>query len=541
MTLPDPLASRAVLVGTSKYDHQSDLPAVENNLSKLAELFTDKQFCGLLDQNCIVVSNPKTGPELIDPIADAAEEATDMLIVYFAGHGMPHSTGHELCLGLVGSKSGRMYQWVSYSDIQTEIRESRARRKLVILDCCYSGRATAGIMGDEDLTGQIANSANLPGVYLMASTASNKTSQSGDIFTAFTGELIALIQNGMPKCGDLLSVDDLFAGTIEALFGKGLPLPQKREKDHGAGFHLFRNVIVDTGSSIRYGNVPGVAARTLYDSRMALHRAGVHRPLQAGICGTADKGGAESIVVSGGYKDDKDYGNTIIYTGHGGRDPNTGAQVKDQSPEDTGNAALIKSMTTGMPVRVIRGSGGNPYFSPSSGYSYDGLFRVTDYSMHPSKDGPQVILFRLEYFGDVNTVDTSGDGGSDRMLGEFERLSSGVYAKRSRAEEIKRIYDYACQVCGTTLEIPGRLRVASVVYIRGLEPPHRGGDSFNNMLCLCSNHRDLFHFGAIVISDEHIVLDQVDGEEVGKLTVRHEIDIANIRYHRARHQFFDGD
>lgn len=31
--------------------------------------------------------------------------------------------------------------------------------------------------------------------------------------------------------------------------------------------------------------------------------------------------GADSIVVSGGYPDDADYGDEIIYTGHGGRDP----------------------------------------------------------------------------------------------------------------------------------------------------------------------------------------------------------------------------
>jgi hypothetical protein len=36
--------------------------------------------------------------------------------------------------------------------------------------------------------------------------------------------------------------------------------------------------------------------------------------------------GAESIVVSGGYEDDEDHGDTIIYTGHGGNDPQTGVR-----------------------------------------------------------------------------------------------------------------------------------------------------------------------------------------------------------------------
>lgn len=64
------------------------------------------------------------------------------------------------------------------------------------------------------------------------------------------------------------------------------------------------------------GEIPGVAAGQPYNSRRLAHEAGVHRPLQAGICGTKATG-AESIVVSGGYKDDEDYGDVIIYTGHG--------------------------------------------------------------------------------------------------------------------------------------------------------------------------------------------------------------------------------
>ena len=37
-----------------------------------------------------------------------------------------------------------------------------------------------------------------------------------------------------------------------------------------------------------------------------------------------------SIVLSGDYVDDEDMGDVIIYTGEGGRDPNTGRQVADQ-------------------------------------------------------------------------------------------------------------------------------------------------------------------------------------------------------------------
>ena len=46
---------------------------------------------------------------------------------------------------------------------------------------------------------------------------------------------------------------------------------------------------------------------------------GLHRGLMRGI---APHG--SSIVLSGGYVDDEDLGDVIIYTGEGGRDRNTG-------------------------------------------------------------------------------------------------------------------------------------------------------------------------------------------------------------------------
>jgi hypothetical protein len=67
-----------------------------------------------------------------------------------------------------------------------------------------------------------------------------------------------------------------------------------------------------------------------FSSRRELFDADVHRALQAGIVG-AGATGAESIVLSGGYTDDEDYGNVVIYTGHGGRDPDSGRQIADQT------------------------------------------------------------------------------------------------------------------------------------------------------------------------------------------------------------------
>src|SRR4051812_43019893 len=90
-----------------------------------------------------------------------------------------------------------------------------------------------------------------------------------------------------------------------------------------------------------FGDVPGIAEGATFADRRTLADARVHRPLQAGIAGAQDEG-AESIVLSGGYEDDRDDGDVILYTGHGGRDATTGRQVADQELR-LGNLALARS------------------------------------------------------------------------------------------------------------------------------------------------------------------------------------------------------
>ena len=102
-----------------------------------------------------------------------------------------------------------------------------------------------------------------------------------------------------------------------------------------------------------FGHVEGVEVGQVYSNRILLAASGLHRPTQAGISGSQTEG-ADSIVLSGGYEDDDDQGSTIVYTGHGGRDPNTKLQVEDQSFTRQ-NAALARNHVTGLPVRIIRG------------------------------------------------------------------------------------------------------------------------------------------------------------------------------------------
>ncbi|MFJ2805391.1 YDG/SRA domain-containing protein [Kitasatospora sp. NPDC087271] len=286
-----------------------------------------------------------------------------------------------------------------------------------------------------------------------------------------------------------------------------------------------------------FGSVPGIATGRVFVNRRALSEAGVHRPLQAGICGTK-KLGAESIVVSGGYEDDLDHGNVIVYTGQGGRDADTGQQVGDQTLT-RGNAALATSMATGIPVRVVRGSQGDPQHSPTTGYRYDGLFRVEDFWRETGQSSFAIWRYRLAKIASEETVSegpTLQEPVGRETPTRLEATIQRIVRSTKVANFVKRVHDFTCQVCGTRLATPTSA-YAEAAHIRALGQPHNGPDLAGNVLCLCPNHHTLFDFGMLSIADDLTITDRATGAGLGRLREAdgHRIDQAHLAYHREHH------
>jgi putative restriction endonuclease len=269
-----------------------------------------------------------------------------------------------------------------------------------------------------------------------------------------------------------------------------------------------------------------------FSSRAELHAAGLHGPIQAGIAGSAANG-AESIVVSGGYEDDQDLGNEIIYTGQGGRDPNSGRQIADQELT-RGNRALAVNKTQGLPVRVIRGARVSR-FAPESGYRYDGLFRVDDYWHEVGRSGFRVWRFRLVAI-DSEAAESNqppilflppGAATPPRKL----QITLRVVRDTAVTNAVKQLHDFRCQFCGIRLEGPAA-PYAESAHIRPLGRPHNGPDTPENVLCLCPNHHVLFDLGAITIADD---LSLIGAAGTVRTSKEHQVSLDHIRYHRARY------
>lgn len=294
-----------------------------------------------------------------------------------------------------------------------------------------------------------------------------------------------------------------------------------------------------------FGHIPGVVEGAVFASRAELSRGGVHAPLQAGISGGQDEG-ADSVVLSGGaYEDDEDFGDEVIYTGHGGRSQKTGEQVAAQTLT-LGNLALARSCLTGLPVRLVRGvrrpSGAAGALLSPRAYRYDGLYRVAEFWREPGRSGHDVWRFRLlrlppptETLTSPSAVTEEAPVGRGPAPAAFpprrvETVVQRIVRDTARGRRVKAWYDHTCQMCGERLEtLAGPY--AEAAHVRPLGRPHDGPDHESNLLCLCPNHHALFDLGGVGVADDLSLVNLP-----GRLHVlaRHRLDRKHLRHHRKR-------
>ena len=148
--LPDPRRSYAVLIGSSRYRSAelSDLPAVAGNLAGLAEVLTDPALGGFPPDRCIVVPDPASAPAARRMLREYAALAEDTLLVYWAGHGGP-GPGGEFHLSMTGAPGSPPASALAAGHIREAMLRSPAAHRILILDCCFSGRVVpvTGVTG----------------------------------------------------------------------------------------------------------------------------------------------------------------------------------------------------------------------------------------------------------------------------------------------------------------------------------------------------------------------------------------------------------
>ncbi|MFJ5924366.1 caspase domain-containing protein [Kitasatospora sp. NPDC092948] len=226
-----------MLIGVDRFPDEpglADLPAVRANVASLRRCLTDPRT-GVLDAgNCEVVDPRASVAEIGRAVGRAADEASDLLLIYYAGHGLVDDRG-RLYLGTSATRTGSpKYSALAVDLLREDLGASGAAARVLILDCCFSGRAIDVMAGEEGvLDGQLS----IAGTCTMTSTSGTAPSYApaGERYTAFTGALLAALDSAEP-----LSLDGIYRAVAADLGSRGLPRPRQRTTDTAAALSLAR-------------------------------------------------------------------------------------------------------------------------------------------------------------------------------------------------------------------------------------------------------------------------------------------------------------
>jgi Caspase domain len=223
---PDLARSRALLIGASHFAAAGpdlpDIPAVQANLTALRQALTNPDTGVLRPDFCRVLADPVSVDEVGTALSELAATATDLLLVYYAGHGLVDDRG-RLHLALAHTHPHRA-RWTAFplELLREEIANSAAATRVLVLDCCFSGRAIEAMADDQGvLSGQL----EVAGTYTLTSTTANAPSHApaGDRYTAFTSALLRALDETDP-----LTLDQIHVVIDRDLTARNLPRPQRR-------------------------------------------------------------------------------------------------------------------------------------------------------------------------------------------------------------------------------------------------------------------------------------------------------------------------
>ncbi|MFD8806181.1 AAA family ATPase [Streptomyces sp. NPDC059597] len=221
---------RVLLIGTENHPGPTltSVPAVSRTVEALRHRLTT--VCGVAPGSIRTLLDPADAHAMAAAVTEEARRARTVLLIHYVGHGLI-GPGDEL--HLAASSTDRLtpglaaHQALPLSALRQALTLCQAPSVVVVLDCCFSGRA--GIGGPATPPAITLPAAH--GVHLLASAEQLALAPEDAEYTTFTGELIRLLDHGDPRGPRLLTLDAVYDFLFRGLRARGGPLPRRQAGD----------------------------------------------------------------------------------------------------------------------------------------------------------------------------------------------------------------------------------------------------------------------------------------------------------------------
>ncbi len=199
---------KALIVGINDYP-SSPLRGCVNDATSLAAIL-ESNGDGSPNFGVRTITSPAsaiTRPALREAIEQLFAGDSEMVLLYFSGHGYIKSTGGYL----VTTDAKKYDEGVSMDDVLSLANQSKARNKVIIFDCCHSGA-----MGTPTIVGN--NIAQLAeGMSVLTASRDSESALEVNGAGVFTSLLIDALKGGAADIRGNITPGSLYAYVDEAL------------------------------------------------------------------------------------------------------------------------------------------------------------------------------------------------------------------------------------------------------------------------------------------------------------------------------------
>lgn len=243
--LPDRARSYAVIIGASEYQDEKypQVDAITYTAERFASLISTKRMWHLPAENIRQLVGRVTVAEAAAAIEQAAARRDiDGLFIYLCTHGRrwteEYVPDRELHFALSDSAWHRSFTHLPFRWVRWQLaRKATAANTVLVIDSCWSDDSFLRLGAEPPEPPRV------PGVCTMTATRERRLADANwrdTRFTAFSGALIEVVEQGVDKQGEYLTPKTVF----EALRGKlaeSYPEPDMLVNANGDDVFLCRN------------------------------------------------------------------------------------------------------------------------------------------------------------------------------------------------------------------------------------------------------------------------------------------------------------
>lgn len=196
------MAKVALLIGVSEYEPGlNPLPAAVKDIEALRQVLQNPEMGGFDEVKTLV--NPETHiMQLeIETLFDGRER-DDLVLLFFSGHGIKDDAGRLYFASRITRKNARgdliKATAVPTSFIHDIMKNSRAKRQAIILDCCFSGAFDPALQAKDDGSVDLQTQLGAEGRVVLTSSSSTQYSfeQKESDLSIYTRYLVEGIETG---------------------------------------------------------------------------------------------------------------------------------------------------------------------------------------------------------------------------------------------------------------------------------------------------------------------------------------------------------